>query len=421
MSIEASDATVFLIALHWTVYIFRSNRVGGESGIFPYRYSSFAFYALFPVLMASLAFCGGSPAYIDTGQLCYLPATPWFYRMSLSWIPRYVNMTSIIGMYCASYVYIRVTMRRFSRQHASISTSHRERRMPDTPPLICHGLIPSPLESRSVSFRTPTGSNLGEGYPGTLAEEGIGFRELLLSRLDRLSVSSMRSRTWPWQGLDWEPEIDAQPPTSGLVSPRTGAVEPTMEFPEIEYKLQLPKPSLSPMKRGETVETRPSRPSPSRGRKSLDFFRRPISTAIEADGKVVGNTLNIGRSRHFTSSQMHIYTVLQQGPRHENEAESAPNSPIVSLDYDTLESDGISRGRDKARRQLRLLFIYPAVYACVWVFPFVSDVIGYDEHHSHSQYWILVASLVSLCAQGLADTIVFCFRERPWRHVRGGF
>ncbi|KAL1876450.1 G protein-coupled receptor gpr1 [Diaporthe australafricana] len=142
---------------------------------------------------------------------------------------------------------------------------------------------------------------------------------------------------------------------------------------------------------------------------------------MEADGKVASNMLNIGRSRHFTSSQMHIYTVLQQGPRRESEAESAPDSPIVSLEYDTLESDGISRGRDRTRRQLRLLFIYPAVYACVWVFPSISDVIGYDEHHSHSQYWLLVASLVSLCAQGLADSIVFCFRERPWRHVRGGF
>ncbi|KAI3395115.1 hypothetical protein diail_1730 [Diaporthe ilicicola] len=159
----------------------------------------------------------------------------------------------------------------------------------------------------------------------------------------------------------------------------------------------------------------------SREHESLGFYRRPISRVMQVDDRFASNTLQADRSRHLDSSQMHIYTVLQQGPRHESEAGPTPNSPAVSLDYETLESDGISRGRDRIRRQLRFLFVYPAVYACVWVFPFISDVIGYDEDRSHNPYWIVVASLISLCVQGLADAIVFCFREHPWRHVEGGF
>ncbi|KAK2614250.1 hypothetical protein N8I77_001096 [Diaporthe amygdali] len=133
-----------------------------------------------------------------------------------------------------------------------------------------------------------------------------------------------------------------------------------------------------------------------------------------------GNRLNIGRRHQFDGSQMHIYTILQQGPSHEGHLNPTP-STSVSLDYETLESDGISRDRDRIRRQLRLLFVYPAVYACVWVFPFIIDVVGHDKDHNRSPYWILVASLVSMCVQGLADAIVFCVREKPWRHMNGGF
>ncbi|KAJ0114718.1 hypothetical protein J7T55_004962 [Diaporthe amygdali] len=367
MGVEASDAAVFLIALHWTVYIFRSNRAG--DGIYPYRYSAFAFYILFPTLMASLAFCKGFPAYVDTGQYCYLPATPWWYRLSLSWIPRYVNVALIIII--------------------------------------------------RISFRIPMGGNLYESYSVSQADESIGFRESLRLRLDRLSISSVRSRGWHWQGLDWEPDRGPHSPSSGLVSPKTGPVDPTLEATETNYTLQPPRPSLSTLKRGGTVQTWPSRPFLSEGRKSSAFYRRPISTSMERVDKT-GNRLNIGRRHQFDGSQMHIYTILQQGPSYEGRFNPTP-SPSTLLDYETLESDGISRDRDRIRRQLRLLFVYPAVYACVWVFPFIIDVIGYDKDHNRSRYWILVASLVSMCVQGLADAIVFCVREKPWRHMNGGF
>lgn len=421
MGIEASDAAVLLIALHWTVYIFQSNRAAGESGIYPYRFLAFAFYVLFPTLMASLAFFTRFPAYVDTGQYCYLPGKPWWDRMSLSWIPRYINMTLIIAMYSASYVYIRITMRRFRRHHVSVPTTLRDRRIPDTPPLISHGLVPSPLDSRRISFRSPTGGSLEEGSASMQADDRLRFRESLRFRLDRLSASSRRSRGWPWQGLDWEADEGALPSSSGLVSPRTGAAEPTLEFTETGYRLQPPRPSLSTIKLGGKVENLATRKSPSRCRISSDFYRRPISTSMEEEEILKGQSPNVGRSRHLNGSQMHIYTVLQQGPSSEREGEPTPGTPIASLDYETLESEGISRGRDRIRRQLRLLFIYPAVYACVWVFPLISDVIGFHRDHNQRPYWILVASLVSLCVQGLVDTVVFCVREQPWRHTKGGF
>lgn len=421
LGIEASDAAVFLTALHWTVFIFRSNRAAGESGIYPYRYLAFGIYVLFPAMMSSLAFLTRSPAYVDTGQYCYLPAKPWWIRMLLSWIPRYINMTLIISMYCASYVYIRITMRRFRRQHASAPTSHRERRIPETPPLTSHGLIPSPLESRRISFRVPTGRSLNERSPSLQMDEVLQFRESKRLRLDRLSVSSIRPRGWPWQGLDWEADARAHPFSSGMVSPKSGAAELTLEMMEAGYRLQAPEPSLSTLRFGGLVDESPSRRSPSQYRFSLESFRRPISTTMEECERSGSKRLNVNRNHPISGSQMHIYTILQQGPSPEGDGDPTPSTPIASLDYETLESDGISRGRNRIRRQLRLLFIYPAVYACVWIFPLVSDIIEFGKGHNKRPYWVLVASVVSLCVQGLADTIVFCLREKPWRHTKGGF
>ncbi|KAK7734097.1 G protein-coupled receptor gpr1 [Diaporthe eres] len=149
---------------------------------------------------------------------------------------------------------------------------------------------------------------------------------------------------------------------------------------EIGYRLQPPRASLSTIKLGGRVENLPTRKSPSRCRISSDFYRRPISTSMEEEEILKGQSLNVGRSRHLNGSQMHIYTVLQQGPSSEREGEPTPGTPIASLGYETLESEGISRGRDRIR-----------------------------------------PSLVSLCVQGLADTVVFCVREKPWRHTKGGF
>ncbi|POS71510.1 G-protein-coupled receptor 4 [Diaporthe helianthi] len=141
----------------------------------------------------------------------------------------------------------------------------------------------------------------------------------------------------------------------------------------------------------------------------------------EEDERSKGEYLNVGRSSRSKGPQMHIFTILQQGPSRHKETTPRPTTVIPSLDYGTLASDEVSRVRDRIRRQLRLLFIYPAVYACVWMFPLVSDVIGFGEDHHHGPYWVSVASLISLCVQGLADSIVFCVRERPWRHMQGGF
>lgn len=462
VGIEAADAAVFLIALHSTVYIFWPNRAGGGNGLYPYRRIAYSFYIAFPVLMASLAFVKGVPAYVNSGQSCYLPTTPWWYRTALNWVPRYLILLIILIMYGASYTYVRVLIRRYSRRSSETPMGRPARLVPLTPPISAHGLCTSPPGSSKRSrFRIPSGGPLHR-HPSPLPpyepDEPLGLRDSIRLRLtDSLHPGTRMKGSWSWTGFEVNPDAVPTWVSHDAVCPmRFQSLGPEQSEPVWETReARTPPqpPELALLKRNAPVESwHPTLEFPIRGRASPVFYHRAIANAAEAPippaslgtedremsrlnlatlprplGTLVGRThSNDYDECLLTGSQVHICTILRHGPVHpaygsERDSGASSSSPVV-LDQETFESGGISRSRDRLRRQLRLLFVYPAVYACVWVFPFVSDISKFKSGPGQrSPFWMLVVSLVSLCAQGLCDTVVFCSREKPWRHMRGGF
>ena len=101
------DFVILLIAIHTVMSIFSHRRTTDQSGLYPYRHIAYAGWIIYPTLMASLAFTNGSNAYISQGSLCFLPIRPFWYRLALSWIPRYLILTFILGVYAAVYLYVR--------------------------------------------------------------------------------------------------------------------------------------------------------------------------------------------------------------------------------------------------------------------------------------------------------------------------
>lgn len=99
-------------------------------------------------------------------------------------------------------------------------------------------------------------------------------------------------------------------------------------------------------------------------------------------------------------------------------------SPIL-IPSETFGGDdyaGVTKNREKIRRQLRSLIVYPLAYMCIWVFPFVSHVMGYNDSLNPSEpAWLMVVGLVSMCVQGTVDSLLFAIREQPWRYARGRF
>ncbi|KAG6120518.1 hypothetical protein E4U13_006435 [Claviceps humidiphila] len=88
-------------------------------------------------------------------------------------------------------------------------------------------------------------------------------------------------------------------------------------------------------------------------------------------------------------------------------------SPQLILSPATINAIGIPRVREKIRRQLGHLFVYPLVYMMGWLVPFITHIVR--DNQTRCPFWLVLMSLVSLCIQGLADSVVFLMMEKPWR------
>lgn len=427
-SIEASDAALFLLVLHSTVYIFWPNRTGGDSGLYPYRRGAYAFFALWPILMASLAFVTGTSAYVNTGQYCYLPTKPWWYRTALSWIPRYINLTLILLMYGSSYMYIRVMMNRYGRRNSEVPVGHTDMTAPLTPSSTTHGLISSTSTGSGPSYSrtTSTAKVYKERAPSRTAKH-LKARARFRLMLDRLNPRTHSRDYRAWTGFE-SGDLQRPDPLSAPISPCGGTLfaDPADIGPlpatagVTQASVGLPKLAFLERKLPmDTTEPSDSLTAPELVR--YNRYQRVQANHADAGNGVTG-AAQVGHHQAHRCSQVHIQSILQEGPRRLSEAGSRLSLPIVALDQATFESGGITRSRQRLRRQLRSLFVYPAVYTCIWLFPFVNDLAIFNRSvQKHAPPWLALCSLVSLSIQGLANSVLFCAREKPWRQLRGGF
>ncbi|GMM35838.1 Gpr1 protein [Saccharomycopsis crataegensis] len=116
MAIEGADIAILSFAIHTALLIFCPNRKykNGdkvEGGLFPYRYYVWVFSFVVPIIFASLAFIR-NVGYQPLVSWCYLPERPKWYRLVLSWIPRYVIVITILCVYVGIYVHV---IRQFNR------------------------------------------------------------------------------------------------------------------------------------------------------------------------------------------------------------------------------------------------------------------------------------------------------------------
>uniref|UniRef100_A0A060T332 ARAD1A12914p n=1 Tax=Blastobotrys adeninivorans TaxID=409370 RepID=A0A060T332_BLAAD len=158
---EGADFAVLALAIHTALLVFRkqqqqsdntntnnnnnnssnynsnynsTNNGGNEhatappEGLYRYRYFVYAVNCLLPMLMASLAFVHrGRKSYMPFITYCYLPVRPLWYRLVLSWIPRYLIIITILTIYISIYIYVkmeyRAVMHDFSQSQQMVDMS----------------------------------------------------------------------------------------------------------------------------------------------------------------------------------------------------------------------------------------------------------------------------------------------------------
>lgn len=118
-----SDVIIFCIALHTGMCVLHFKRPWARLGLEPHHRIVRVVAILYPVTMASLAFVNGKSAYVAQGSLCALPVRPFWYRLALSWIPRYLILTFIMAVSVATYTFVATSFRILSDQlNGSVST-----------------------------------------------------------------------------------------------------------------------------------------------------------------------------------------------------------------------------------------------------------------------------------------------------------
>lgn len=75
--------------------------------------------------------------------------------------------------------------------------------------------------------------------------------------------------------------------------------------------------------------------------------------------------------------------------------------------------------REKAiRRQITSIFLYPLAYMFVWFLPFILSISQTrNGQELKLVYWLKISVAFFQPLNGLIDTLVFFYRERPWQHT----
>lgn len=127
-AIEGADLAILAFAIHTFLLVFkpgltvktgRSDRT--EGGLYLYRYYVYLLCLVIPLVLASLPYVG--KGYSSFVCWCYLPQHPAWYRLVLSWVPRWCIVVVIVGVYCVIYFYV---LREFRTLGGVFTAMHKD-------------------------------------------------------------------------------------------------------------------------------------------------------------------------------------------------------------------------------------------------------------------------------------------------------
>lgn len=395
-SFLAIDFSVLFITIHGAiqVYLPRVDPLDPRYGLNPIRYYINAFLVIVPLLLASLAFINPQGAYEYNAGVCWLPIQPIWYRLALSWIPRYVIFVTIIVLSFAVYIHIGNQFDAF-REMWTISRreSHGSRwrytfrsgmTTPHTPRSGAHDHL-----SDAIS-------------PHTMPQAHFDFDLSRRSSLSEGNWQDSRTRSQPSKYLVRRHAHEEVPRVALSLSTSSDGVGTTESSTDSEVS-SIMSAHAAERTAGDHVEQFRSSNEPPL---SLDGVRSDVSH----------------RKVRLPRQNSVVRRVLQGLPR--DVADPGSSQMIRSHADDAgFAGDSSPHHMLEAKRatvmlQVRMNFTYPIVYVALWVIPFVLHCMQYKAIYARDPPTAL-AALSNLCISGMgfANCLVFLLREQPWRIV----
>jgi G protein-coupled receptor GPR1 len=120
-------------------------------------------------------------------------------------------------------------------------------------------------------------------------------------------------------------------------------------------------------------------------------------------------------------SVVDILTILRHHPDTSDIETPISQLQLLTSGYQTTGDAELLRVRIQIQRQLRFLFIYPLVYIGMWIVPFASHVLQYNDKYAvNPPFELQCATTVFACSQAAIDCWLFSTREKPWRQIPSG-
>ncbi|WPH04390.1 Hypothetical protein R9X50_00728100 [Acrodontium crateriforme] len=356
MSLGSCDIAIFLMSLHMSLQIFPPtgtfSALLGADGLYNVRRWAITAWFIIPNLMAALAFINPGHAFMTTGAFCTLPLRPIWYRLALSWIPRYLIWVFVMGVAIRIYCYVGREFKVFGMlQDGSSSQRTSDKQSLDT----------DTSEGDQLRFMKHPVAPCGD------AAEDRGDDEIAPDDIrTQAPMPVTHNKQWSFLTPEWQP---GKPPSC--------------------------KGSLPSSRRG----SRQIAP----GVMAEDFAPPPAFDYTQHRGSIITTTT-------FNSAAT------------QSNLESAPTSSrgskgrILPTPQDTINPNR----RRSIQRHLRLLFIYPILYMLMWIVPFIVHCLNYSDYFAQHPIFPLTATN-TFCQtfMGFVDVVVFCWREKPWRHISG--
>ena len=384
-----------MIAVHAALYVFQSDHASGEAGLYKYRYIVYPCWIIYPTLMASLAFISHNGAYQSWGTICALPVRPFWYRLALSWIPRYLIIFTIVALYIAIYLYVHY---KFDVMDKQSGNSYKD------PP--------------TGSSNPPRTSDTRDEKEPTTASRSAQIAPVQPSHY--LLPSDSTSETPPENSRD---PLQQDHGTEAWENYSFGGSQPVPATSSIANVIDLP-PLLTS---DPSTDSRVSTPSTST---NLEVQRRS-STISAAE--------SVPRSNYFLIKALRDARINSAAPNYEmpsalsmqhiSNRDTTPftlkqtdgPSQQTHSPYQHVGNQSLRQRHAEIKRKLRLLFIYPLIYMIMWLIPFASHCLQYTDYYSQNPpYGLSVAVTIVLPLQGAADSLMFSIREKPWRYVGKG-
>ncbi|KAH9881992.1 hypothetical protein J1614_001163 [Plenodomus biglobosus] len=346
-----------------------------SDGLRPYRHFVYAGAFILPALMASLAFVNTQYGYQSLGAFCMLPIRPFWYRLALQWIPRYLIALVIFALATAIYTYVGFAFRRYSETSQSFRDS-----------LLTSGLSSSreERETESSIFAVPQLPEMVLEKSGKTRRASSVAHEIVSSPRKESSVSFICAGPRPVRAASITPESTYAVPEKPMHAPPR---RPSLALIPSGYTIH----QISPPGHGHTItpqrphtNTSASPPPPAQDQQNQD---------VVEDQTQEPDPLSLPLSP--------ILQPIHPGP--------SPTSPGQRQ---------MDRQRARVHRQLRLLFIYPLIYTLMWILPFAMHCMNYQDRYALRPVWFIrLSSNILITSIGFVNFVVFTAREKPWKSI----